>query len=141
MEKRKLNTFIEHGRMEFGDYILFQEYCQKKHDGKQYHFEVSRPIMAIYLGFFVADQTIGFNYIRWNNDNHSVWVSNEHVKNYRVVKEVDQIECHVEWNDYIDILGHWKNKPGWKEILKAYRKQNLKEKTNESEINWDEDEI
>lgn len=125
MSRRKLLTFTCHENMKFGDYILFQEYKQAEHNGKQYLYKISRPTMAIYLGCFVADQTIGFNYVKWNNDNHSEFITNEHVTNYRVVKEVEEIQCHVEWDDCIDILGYWKNKPGWREILHAYRKQNI----------------
>jgi hypothetical protein len=134
--KRSLNTFINN-KIKFGDYILFQEYIQDKYEGDKYHYKISKPILAIYLGCFVADQTIGFNYVRWNNENHIVYITNEHVTKYPVNKEVEEIESHIEWNDYIDILGHWENKPKWKEIIKSYRKQNLKQYITEDEINWD----
>lgn len=119
---RRLNKFIgDTPKLEFGDYILFQEYEQDKHDGKQYHYKISKPILAIYLGCFVADQTIGFNYVRWINEQHH---------------EVNEIEQHIEWNDYIDILGHWKCKPNWKGIIESYRKQNPKQSTSASDIEW-----
>lgn len=47
---------------------------------------------------------------------------------------VEEIEYHVEWDDFIDILGHWENKPNWKQILEKYRLQNTKEFVKESEI-------
>jgi hypothetical protein len=50
------------------------------------------------------------------------------VTNYPTFKEVEEIENHIEWRDYIDILGQWKNKPNWKEIILAYRTQNTKSK-------------
>lgn len=118
--KRTLNRF-SNIKLEFGDYILFQEYVLKD---KQFH--ISKPIMAIYLGMFIADQTSGFNYVRWNNDNHIVYINNENVKNYPTCKEVSGIESHIEWDDYIDILGVWKCKPKWKDIIKVYRTQNKK---------------
>ena len=132
--RRSLNRFID-AKLEFGDYILFQEYEQGKHDGTQYYYKISKPILAIYLGYFVADQTIGFNYVRWNNENHTVYVTNEHVTKYTTCKEVE-IEQHIEWSDYIDILGHWKHKPKWKEIIKSYRQQNLKQNMLSDEIEW-----
>lgn len=133
---RSLNRFIGCKNIEFGDYLLFQEYKQREHDGTQYHYKVSKPILAIYLGLFIADQTIGFNYVIWNNENHTVRITNEYVTNYPVCKEVDSIHQHIEWSDYLDILGHWKNKPRWKEIIKAYRQQNKKEKVLSDEIDW-----
>lgn len=72
-------------------------------------YKVSKPILVIYLGYFVVDQTIGFNYVRWINENRD---------------EVVGIDNHIEWNDYIDIIGHWKGKPNWKEIIKCYRNEN-----------------
>lgn len=134
---KKLNTFINNlSELKFGDYILFQEYKQDRYDkdNKQYIIKVSKPILVIYLGYFVADQTVGFNYIRWNNDNHMVY--NKTFPTLKDVKEVEEIQNHIEWNDYIDILGHWKNKPNWKEIISYYRNQELKEEIGENEINW-----
>lgn len=109
-------------KIEFGDYLLFQEYSDNG--------TVSKPILAIYLGYFVADQTIGFNYVQWNNEHRTVYITNEYVKKYPVVKQVKEIQSHIEWGDsYIDILGHWIVKPSWKLIIKAYRKQKKCENT------------
>lgn len=136
--KRIITPFVNGKfKLEFGDYILFQEYEQGEHDGEEYNYNVTKPILAIYLGCFVADQTLGFNYVRWNNENHLVYVTNEHVTRYALNKQVNEIEHHIEWDDYIDILGHWKNKPNWKEIIVAYRKQNTKEEVNSIEIDWE----
>ena len=133
---RKLETF-SNSNLKFGDYILFQKY-DYLHDYNEY--KISKPILAIYLGSFIADQTLGFNYVKWNNDNHSVYITNKHVTNYRVCKEVEKIESHIEWNDYIDILGHWTYKPDWKEIIQKYRKQNLDLIINENNIILEKDE-
>ncbi len=134
---KKLNTFIESPDMKFGDYILFQEYVQDKHDGVQYHYKISKPKLVIYLGCFVADQTIGFNYVQWINENHIIKINNEYIKNYKTKKRVDDINCHIEWSDYIDILGYWNHKPTWKEILPTYRKQNINEYVKSDEIDWE----
>ena len=133
---RKLEKF-SNSNLKFGDYILFQKY-DYLHDYNEY--KISKPILAIYLGSFIADQTLGFNYVKWNNDNHSVYITNKHVTNYRVCKEVEKIESHIEWNDYIDILGHWTYKPDWKEIIQKYRKQNLDLIINENNIILEKDE-
>lgn len=135
--RRKLNTFIRGtARPEFGDYILFQEYESVCLDRDHYRYEVSRPVMAIYLGGFVADQTIGFNYVRWNNDRHTVYVTNEYVTAHPVMKQVCGIERHIEWDDYIDILGHWSHKPNWREIIASYRLQNTEHNIGEDDIDW-----
>ena len=135
---KKLNSFIKNlSDLKFGDYILFQEYNQDRYDkeNEQYIHKISKPILVIYLGYFAADQTVGFNYVRWNNDNHTVY--NKVYSNLKDIKEVEEIENHIEWNDYIDILGHWENKPNWKEIISSYRKQELKDEIGENEINWE----
>jgi hypothetical protein len=137
--KRKIKTLIRGGiKLKFGDYVLFQEYKQKSYlqDEKQYIYEVTKPILAIYLGFFVADQTIGFNYVRWINENRTVYINNDYIKNYPTNKQVDDIEQHIEWNDCIDILGHWKVKPNWKQILNSYRKENINIFMKSNEIQW-----
>lgn len=127
------NRFIKKcSELEFGDYILFQEYKQTRHN-----HNISKPILAIYLGCFVADQTLGFNYVRWNNDKRIIYITNEHVTRYPTCKEVSGIEQHIEWDDFIDILGHWKHKPKWKEIIGPFRQQNLEQNINSNEIIWD----
>lgn len=134
---RKMNTFsIIPSKLEFGDFLLFQEYKQERHDDTQYHYKVSKPILAIYLGCFAADQTMGFNYVRWVNENHMIYITNEHVTNYKTFKEVSEIENHIEWNDYIDILGHWKQRPTWKDIIKSYRQQNTHTTVSDTEIEF-----
>tara|TARA_R110000772_G_scaffold20466_2_gene56794 strand:- start:88462 stop:88878 length:417 start_codon:yes stop_codon:yes gene_type:complete len=135
--KRKLKTFISSSinlKLKFGDYILFQEYTSNNNNNNNNNFNVSKPILAIYLGMFVADQTIGFNYVKWNNDNHTVYITNEHVTNYPTVKEVEKVESHIEWSDYIDILGVWENRPGWKQILSKYRNQNTDMSVDKEDI-------
>lgn len=95
---------------QIGDFLLFQEH---KENG-----EISKPILAIYMGCFAADQTLGFNYIKWVNENRYTLFG---FRKTRVYNEVQKIDCHIEWNDKIDILGYWKYRPTWKEIIKAYR--------------------
>lgn len=129
--KYLINTF---GRFKeeinFGDYILFQEYYYDRENKK---YLVSTPRLVIYLGIFVCDQTIGFNYVQWINDNHSVYFTSEH-GTYPTIKQVSGIASHIHWDDYIDILGHWKQKPNWKEIILAYRNKNIEEAINYDEI-------
>src|ERR1035437_2825949 len=125
-EKFKIKTFMDNDiKLTFGDFILFQEYEQSTYDGEQYSYSVTKPIFGIFLGSFVADQALGFNYVRWINDNRVVYITNENVTNCPVCKEVDKIEHHIEWSDYIDILGSWSYIPNWKEIIACYRNQNL----------------
>jgi hypothetical protein len=112
----KLNKFTKNlESLSFGNYILFQEIIQSDESNKI--CIVSNPILAIYLGWFPADQTVGFNYIKWNNDKRLIRT----VDNNYEIKEVDSIYCHIEWTNYIHMLGIWNNKPNYKEILLAYR--------------------
>lgn len=134
--KKRLNTFIKSRGISFGDYILFQEYKQGKHDGEQYFLEICNPILVIYLGEFICDQTIGFNYVKWLNTNHSEKITNEYVTNHRRWKTVEEIDQHIEWMDYIDILGYWKHKPNWKEIMIGYRKMTHEKIIGAKEIDW-----
>ncbi len=123
--RKKLNSFIENYQQyeyKFGDFILFQEY--QPGSGS---YKVSKPVYAIFLGTFIADQTIGFNYVRWTNENRYELVSNEHFINQKRYNQVGDIEQHIEWSDYIDILGYWKSRPNWKDLLAAYRKMNHSE--------------
>lgn len=109
-----VNSFLDyHSDINFGDFILFQEY---KHDNNG--VIVSKPILAIYLGSFIADQTIGFNYVRWVNDKRGKINEND----VYVFNEVEKIETHIDWFDYVNILGHWDKRPTMLEILKSYRK-------------------
>ncbi len=123
-KKIVLNNFLKNlSNLSFGEYILFQEYTRDCDINSNY--KISKPILAIYLGSFFADQTLGFNYVKWINPNHIVYITNEHITRYPTAKEVESIDSHIEWIDYIDILGIWKNKPTWKEIINKYRKLNL----------------
>lgn len=114
--KRTLNTFLDIESPKFGDYLLFQEYKPLMKDTMQ----VSKPRLAIYLGSFISDQAISFHYVRWVNENLMEKAPNGYPHN----RMVNRIESHTHWFDAVDILGVWTSRPGWKEILAAYRKQN-----------------
>lgn len=109
----KLKTFLKSRNTQFGDFLLFQEYKKHHYDNekKLWCYSVSKPIYATYLRCYVVDQTIGFDYLRYMKDCNddipmeSFWGS------------------HIEWDDYINILGHWKSRPSFKQLLKAYRKE------------------
>ena len=134
--KRELKSFSSLPNIKFGDYLLFQEYERDVYKDGYYHYKVSKPILAIYLGCFIADQTIGFNYVRWNNENRIIYITNENVTNYPTNSQVEKIESHIEWDDIIDILGHWEQKPKWQDIIKSYRQRNLKQYVCSTELKW-----
>lgn len=122
--KRKLNSFIKNvSKLSFGDYILFQEYSKRKWDEptKQYIYEITDPILAIYIGWICVDQTIGFEYILWHNNNK---------------ESISTVLSHIEWNDYIDILGHWSKMPNWKEIKPCWKNRNFDKITPSENIDW-----
>ena len=122
-EKIKLNRLMLSRNLTFGDFILFQEYKQGKCVDGKYNYTISKPIMGVFVNSFLADQTIGFHYIEWVNDN-------------KLIDYEPEMKYHIEWDDYINILGQWKIRPTWRAILKAYRTQNIQKTINSEEINW-----
>lgn len=132
---REVNTFGSHRpTMKFGDFILFQEY-----DNVEYNHElhkVSKPRLVIYLGMFVADQTIGFNYIEWVNENKPIYITNSYVTNRKTYKQVGRVKDHVEWDEFIDIIGHWAYRPSFKELITAFRKGIKEQTTNVRYIDY-----
>lgn len=103
IKMRTLNTFTNN-RFKVGDFILFQEYTSD-HSSQT---KVSKPIYAIYMGYDIWDMAALMKYV--------------HVpKEYNTAQSI-QLFDHIEWNDYVDILGHWRSRPKWKSLIKAYRK-------------------
>ena len=139
---KKIQTFIKGGakRLKFGDFLIFQEYTAIGHNGTEHVYSISKPIMAIYLGYFVADQTIGFNYIEYINENRTLKEEKEYQgKKFTIYfnQEVGDIKQHTEWDKYIDILGHYKSKPGFREILAAFRSRVTDDQLLSSQIIWE----
>ena len=113
---KKINTLIlgsHEETPEFGNFILFQEYIHK-YDGVKPYYEVTRPILAVVLDTFIADQTVGFHYVRY--------VPEFTLNHFYSPK----VESHIEWFDYIDILGIWKLKPSFKEYREAAKNRERK---------------
>ena len=120
----ELNSLLENfGTLKFGDYVLFQEYIQTSYnkEEKQHYYQISKPIYAIYLGHFFADQTIGCNYVKIINPNKTVkrtiTVKDQTFDVYNA-KEAE-LYNHIEWTDYINIIDIWKYKPSFSELRKA----------------------
>lgn len=131
MDKRTINPFGENIDLKIGDFILFQEYKSEYKDG-HYQYNISKPIYAIYLGFYILDMALAFNYVKWINNNREM-VTNE--KGYSSIKEITEIQYHIEWDDFVDIIGHWNHRPTKQELLTAYRKYNTKSIILSDEIN------
>lgn len=122
MSECTLDTFINHNPFpKFGDFILFQEY------GEKY---VSKPIFVIFIGTEVWDQAVGFYYLKWTK---------EPMKFGQFIDPVKSIRSHVEWDEVINILGHWDHRPNFKELLFAYRKYEKRSVVPSEEI-WISDE-
>lgn len=112
---KKINTLIEGEHIpRCGNFILFQEYNPTYKVDRKNAYKVSRPILAVVLDTFVADQTVGFNYVKYVPD------FSERPSNTPVV------DCHIEWSTYIDILGLWTQKPSFKEYRDAARNRERK---------------
>lgn len=104
---RKLKTLLAHTPLfKIGDFILLQEYI---YDFENKRFNVGEPVLVMFVRHFVADQTIGFDAIKWTKDfsNH----------------EIEQFSF-IEWHDYIDILGHWPKRPTFRELKAAFMTRN-----------------
>ena len=101
---RSLNTFYKQlGKIKVGDIILFQEYKDSNYnepDIPKEYTKVSKPIYAIYMGLYVYDMALVMKYCR---------VPKEFNKEQSIT-----LQEHVEWGDFIDILGKWTRKPMWK---------------------------
>lgn len=132
--KRKLNQLI-YNKLEFGDYFLYQKYIHEfDKETNKYKYKVSKPIMAMFLQWWPCDQTLDAEYLVWLNGNKCGW--KETAEGVRWMQEPAKIETFAEWMDYGDLLGLWKHKPSWKEILPAYRNMNHKDLMLSDEINW-----
>jgi len=134
-----LNTFISCSKnWKFGDIILFQEYKQQSYDNenKRYDYKVGKPKLVSYLKSEVCDQTIGFDYIEYKGD--FFWEKSE---KKRDMYPENTKGIHVEWDDYINILGYWKSMPTFRELLSVYRKYETKKMVNEDDIFWEESKL
>ena len=122
---RKLNNIITNN-FEFGDWFLYQQYDHIwDKDIKQYKYMVSKPIMAMFIQWWPCDQTVDVEHLIWSK--YGIHRKNQIAAN---------VQWFAEWMDYGDVLGHWKHKPSWKEIIVAYRKQNKREFLLSEEIDW-----
>lgn len=99
-----------------GDWLLFRHICNEK--------EISEPILALVIGHTIWDQALVLEYVtEWRtweanteyncNPKYNLYVSLSFID-----KETKQIQF---WTDDIQVLGHWKIKPNFKQLLKSYR--------------------
>lgn len=134
IQKIKINTFLNKCKyLRFGDYILFQEISKHRREGDNHYATISKPILAIYLNSDGFDQTAGFYFVKWINECRTLTSE----AGYKYIPE-PEIKLHVEWDDYINILGWWHHKPNWKEIIKAYRRMEAPREIDVSEIDWED---
>lgn len=121
--KRKLATLAD-SQLEQGDFVIFQVY-----EAKTDIYKVHKPKVAIFLNYDILDQALAFNYVLWLNPSHQILNDS----GYMDTKQ-PEINGYVEWSDTIDILAHFKYKPKFKEILEAFRNQNLSEEVKPEDI-------
>ena len=128
--KHKIKTVIDSlGELKFGTYFLFQQYAQAGYADGQYSYEVSRPILGVYVAALPCDQTVEIIYLPWFNE----------ARTYRGdAWKYPETASHIEWSDYADVLGIWQHKPTWREILAAYRKQRPAEVVKSDALHWGE---
>ena len=106
-KNREIIPLSGYDDLNMGDYFLFQTYKDVNNCGDNMH--IFEPELAMFIGYIFVDQAIGCRYIPWVKDGYV---------------EDAEIEDHIEWYDFMDILGHWDHKPSYKEIITAYRKKN-----------------
>ena len=115
---KNIDTLLSHTPVfKIGDFILLQEYI---YDFDNKAFNISSPILVIFIRHFVADQTLGIDAIKWTKD-----------------FTYDTIEQYsfIEWHDYIDILGHWSKRPTFRELRQAFTNKNNATLATENDIN------
>ena len=109
----KSTSMSKNPNLKFGDWFLFQHIKGET---------ISRPILAIFVGFNIWDQALVIQFIEspraYRNFHH--YISNPDI-NYEMclaerVVETEQIQF---WTDDIKIIGYWKHKPNFKEIKKS----------------------
>lgn len=111
-----INTYSDcSSTLNVGDYILFQTF-DKVNYGKG-NVTISKPIYAIYLGGFINEDLIGFNFVRWINPKHKIKFNG-----MVVGKEATRIDYHIEYVNYVHIIKSWKNRPNFNELLTEFRK-------------------
>jgi len=106
---RLLNDLISTNNLKFGEFILFQHYKQNGYNGICYEYSISKPILAIHLRTSIADMALFIDYVEYIKDDFH---------NFHKIKTI------FEWDDAIDILGHWDYMPKYKELLSTYRNKN-----------------
>lgn len=101
--------------LKFGQYILFKHI---KFNGNRR--KISRPILALFLGYNIWDQALVIEFVEDRESymsNHEVITNKE--MNYSMT--IDSLDIQTEqiqfWTDDIILLGYWNSKPDWK-ILK-----------------------
>lgn len=103
----KENSYIAF-KLKQGEFFLFQEF--NTYNGVA---EMSRPVLAMCVEFDVYDQAGVIRYIEFPRTWEEKRLGHRRTS---VIRE------SVLWDTAMYVFGSWVGKPGWKEILAAYRK-------------------
>ncbi len=95
-----------------GDWLLFKHIIPEKN-------QISKPILALIIGHTFWDMALVLEYVTETRAfEYNSQIYNEITDQYRFYFEYSgkEIQYIQFWTDDIEILGHWKNKPSFKEI-------------------------
>ncbi len=102
-----MNSFLKHQiKLKYGDWILLQEFKKPSFNCDEPIFIVQKPKLALFLKAEIYNNRIGFEYI-------------ERTKDFDCRKNYPTFSCDPE--DKIEILGHWVNRPSFKELCRSYK--------------------
>lgn len=96
----------------FGDWILFRRICKRG---------IGRPILALCVGHTIYDQSLVLEYVEnYRGFHHNSELLNLSTGCYYPVSDNDRkVENVIFWFDDIQILGHWKSKPSFRQLRKS----------------------
>ena len=104
-----------------GQWILFQ-HIKSIYNSKD--FEISRPILALFLGHTIWDQALVIEFV----EPRKAYQQRHKYKNNTGEYDLFYLDIQTEqiqfWTDDINVMGIFNSKPNYKEILKAYNNLN-----------------
>lgn len=102
----KKNSYMAF-KLKQGEFFLFQEFSSRNGND-----EMSRPVLAMCVEFDVYDQAGVIRYIEFPRTWEEKRLGHRRTS---VIRET------VLWDTSMYVFASWVGKPGWKEILAAYR--------------------
>lgn len=97
-------------KIKFGDILLVQESVNEKY---------KQPKLICVVAVDVWDMACTIFYVDYKS------FEQYFMNNKKLDKLEPEIIAFPEWGNSMNVLGHWKGMPDFKELLKTYRKQKV----------------